>query len=132
MTTTEPRGPKPTTAPKTRTDEELIHFTGTALAQIGNATRNGVLGVANVVYGENANGTMFTWFECKRMNNSRRLVKAWIILDGDDTYTVRGGYMDRKTFDWVLTFEESGIYADTLGATCVEAAESARTGKALA
>lgn len=116
-------------APRTRSDEELQQFTRTAIDQIGKSTGTWVLGIDQIVYGETRDGRMFTWFTCARQGTNRRLVKVHIILDADDTYIVKGGYMDRKTFDFTYAHEVSGIYCDQLSDAAVEAAETARTAK---
>jgi hypothetical protein len=43
--------------------------------------------------------------------------KVFVELYANDTYTVRMGRMNRKTFAFVVLAEETGIYADNLRAT---------------
>jgi len=50
-----------------------------------------------------------------QMSISRR--KVFVELDANDTYTVRVGRMNRKTFAFDVLAEETGIYADNLRAT---------------
>lgn len=49
-----------------------------------------------------------------QMSVARR--KVFVEVDANDTYTVRAGRFNRKTFAFVVLAEETGIYADQLRA----------------
>lgn len=50
----------------------------------------------------------------------RRLHKFTVKLDASDTYVVEAGWLDRRTFDYVVAEQNEGVYADSL-ATVLEA-----------
>jgi hypothetical protein len=64
-------------------------------------------------------GLMFAWGP-----RGGRVRKTTVKLAGDDTYSIEFGYLNRRTYAYVVSETAEGIYCDALGETLEEMAST--------